>query len=310
MTTVSLTVDETFVLLALIDVPIAEHAPIATVLADRDAANTSPDDLRSRGLLVDEEGRTRPNVAVATALATLAQPEESLELHFGSPGGERTVIVSRVKDHRVALETHDRQVILRIPVSREEIVRDLRMGLAAEVDDSLEFEMTISPAGQFLLGVLARHDDTQRLSLAEVSIQADRDMLVRDLVVGTAVLDPGAIDRIHRNPTAVGETLSELIAAGAVVEDNRLYTVASQLGSLLRAEATGTLIATRTLRDGSPPESTTTIRFADALLQVRHVSRQGLPLVSLATVNATQASNTIAALLFTDDELRSLQTLG
>lgn len=303
VTTLNIRADDISVMLALVEVPIADHSPLQQLLEGTSVAHSNPDDLRSRGLLVDAAGRTRPNVAVATALATLAQPEECAEFRFVDSSGERSVHVARVRSHPVALASTNGELALRFPADRLAMVSTIRSELGSTLASGAELDFWVSPSGQFLLGVLAKYSESGPLTAAEVSMHADHEMLTSERIVGAAALEPGCIDRLHRNASEVDAQLSALVAVGAVNVVGRLFTLDQELAALLHMVPQGTLFASRYVRGAPQLDSFSFIRFESAILQVQNVEVNGHATVHLSVPSPAQVATTVSALLFSDAEL-------
>ena len=200
---------------------------------------------------------------------------------------------------------------VRFPVDRADLVEGLRSAWSGPTNPAWSVDVNVSPVGQFLVGVLARHGGEAALTGTEVSTIADEDMAVLARIAGAAILDPGGIDRLYRNPHAVESELDALVRAGAVTANGGCYSLQTTLDTLLRSDPIGSVLATRTIRHGgvARSDSFTVLRLDGAILISRTFASNGAPTVRISSVSALQAANSIAALLFSDEELRELQQL-
>ena len=288
-------------------VPYAD-SPLRSHWRDFNPRDTSEPRLCELGLLVDGPAGRRVNAAVGLALATLAQPEESLEIAFANGTHEHATSIARVGHHFVALQAGDEKLELLIPLERDRFVETLYAQLNWTSDDSIAVDHIVTPVGQFLIGVLARNH-SEPATIESLSDSVDRDILRPDLVCGLHALEPGAIDRLYRNPGQVAEQLELLMQARAVRCVDGRYLLQRTLYSLLTSRVTTALDVRRVhFEKGTvvKADGLTALHFFDAILQSRTIRGGGRVGVHLRTVTREQLAAHVSAMLFSDGELRSL----
>jgi hypothetical protein len=300
---------EVAALLDLSGVEALATSPLTPWLGGLDPSDTSEQQLLERGLLVEEDGRRRINSAIAVTLATLARPEETLTLHFADGSGEKEMVVARLKKYLVGLRPREDHLELLFPVGRAELVAAIHAGISGGSEASVEIDISVSPVGQFLMGVLARHHRGAPATSEQISASVDGDVLVHQRALGLAMQDPARLDAIFHNVRRVAAELGHLVQASVVSEEAGTYLLGTAISGVLGSEPTGSLTATRLFHGegvGVGGDTITAIRFREALLLVRTVSTDRGPMVRIYTASHQQVAATVSALLFSDAELEAL----
>ncbi len=310
-TTVTMRPIEAAAILELIGIEPHPGSSLVSALSDPQGSTTEQELVHS-GLIVEEGSSRRPNAAVGLALATLAQPQETLDLHFAGPAGEKSMAAALVAGHRVVAHFGDDRVEVSFPVNRISLIGAISSSIGDGTVNSVSIDMRISPVGQFLVGTMARHHPMTWESLAEISGKADRDVLDQRSVLGLALLDPSGLDDLYGQPHRAEQELNVLAALDPPVVyesgDGR-YILAPLLAEVLCAEPTGSIEATRVRFDdeGNVTDTVTAVRFPHAILATRlSTDGEGRTVVRVFSVSEVELASIVSALLFDDAELAEL----
>ena len=295
--------------LRIADIPVEPLSPLRPWLEAVDR-EPSADELQRAGLVIaSPEGTAkRINTTVSFALFTAAVPQRILHLSTASERGETEVAVASVAEHRVGVALRDGAIELRFPLGRGDLVTAMRSALDGDSPPSTPMDLTVTPIGSFLIGLLARHGHKGMLTAAEISRLADDEIVVRRYGLALGLVDSDSLDAVYGHPDVVEAELAALVIAGAVRAERARIGLDPQLAALLASPPRRVIQATRTEVAPGRRDAVIAMWLGPGILMMHNLIGQRGPHVRLTTVGSTQVANSMAALLFDDEELRAFAT--
>lgn len=311
-TTVTIPMSWARSVLGMIGVSPVDGSPLAAAIASC-AEGATRQELTEHGLIIDDQGGGRPNSAVGLALATLAQPQELVDLQFSSVAGERWLVLARVGDHRVLMRfVDDSDIEITFPVNRVALVAAIRESIVTGVGNKVALDLCVSPVGQFLIGTMAGHGRSGWISAEELSAAVDQDILTSVRALGLMTLDPSAPDHLRGDSKRVESELDALAAQtfpAVVASGDGRYALVPQLADVLGDDPNGSLQVNRRrfTETGVLTTLVTALRLQDTILvlQFEH-DTNGSPIVRIHSATDVELATIVGGLLFEEQELAVL----